>query len=95
MNARNERLNAAMLSLDRLLAGRDPAKDPLLGDGGEGAARIYRALDPERGACATPCRACAPPDAATSSASSNSSARTAATAANPSQHSKTTTAKKS
>ena len=49
-NARNERLNAAMLSLDRLLDGRDPAKDPLLGDGGEGAARMYRALDPERGA---------------------------------------------
>ena len=49
-NARNERLNAAMLSLDRLLAGRDPAKEPLLGDGGDGAARMYRALDPERGA---------------------------------------------
>lgn len=43
-NARNERLNAATLSLDRLLAGRDPAQEPLLGDGGEGAARIYRAL---------------------------------------------------
>lgn len=49
MNARNERLNAAMLSLDRLLDGRDPAKDPLLGDRGEGAARMYRTLDGERG----------------------------------------------
>lgn len=48
-NARNERLNAAMLSLDRLLDGRDPAKDPLLGDRGEGAARMYRTLDGERG----------------------------------------------
>lgn len=53
MNARNERLNASMLSLDRLLAGRDPAKDPLLGDRGESAARIYLALDPERGASDT------------------------------------------
>ena len=56
-NARNERLNAAMLSLDRLLDGRDPAKDPLLGDRGESAARMYRTLDPERGTSADDTRA--------------------------------------
>ena len=55
---RNERLNAAMLSLDLRLDGRDPAKDPLLGDGGESAARMYRALDgAPRGTSEDDCRA--------------------------------------
>ena len=52
MSGRNERFADAALSLDLLMAEADPAKNPLLSDCGEGAERIFRALDrdDERGA---------------------------------------------
>lgn len=57
MSARNNRFNAALLSLEALCGEADPEKLPWLGDGGAGVARLVSDIDrdwptgPDRRAC--------------------------------------------
>ena len=65
MSYRNERMARAFWSLDALLDGSDPSKNPVLSDNGEGARQIRRApwveaarpeSAPYRGKCAADAR---------------------------------------